>query len=407
MMSGPSAETAPVSLQDETVSAGCPGCGGSNQTEFFRTQQPVDVGHLMATRQEAIDAVAGDIALVYCHHCGLIYNRLFDATKIRFEPGYEVALHHSAIFREFIQSVVDRLIRRFDLRDKDVLEIGCGDGYFLRTLCRSGSNRGVGIDPTVAREGSETLEAGRVRFIRDFFTAQHARLPFDFVCCLSVFEDIPRPLQFLTMLRRQIADRRVGVYFEVFNGYRAIEQDECWSIHYEQCNYFSLEAFRELFCRAGFEVADAGPCYQGDQYLFVEAFTGPSQVTSDHGPLAAERLPQSLRCFGETYQQRVALWRQRLAQFAQQGERAVLWGSGGKGITFLNSIGAGHEIACVVDINPDRQGKFIPGTGQPTVSPNSLVQLRPDVVILTNRLYEPEIRQQMSQLGLDCRILHA
>ena len=118
--------------------------------------------------------------------------------------GYEVALHHSTVFRTYIEQLVQRLTDQYDLHEKDIIELGCGNGYFLELLCRLGNNRGTGIDPTVVKEGEWSLgdggsdsSSGHVRYIRDYFQPQHASLPCDFVCCLSVFEDIPQPMQFL------------------------------------------------------------------------------------------------------------------------------------------------------------------------------------------------------------------
>ena len=223
---------------------------------------PINVGVLLDSYEEARRAPLGDIVLSQCQRCDFVFNRLFDLKQMSFEPGYEVALHHSGIFRSFMDGVADRLIDRFDLHGKHVVEIGCGGGYFLRLLCERGGNFGIGIDPTVAREGVEQLGDGRVRFIRDFYSERYAHLPADFVCCLSVFEDIPQPEEFLKMLRRVIGDRQVGVYFEVFNGMGAIGRRENWSIHYEQCNYFGLASFKNLFHRCGFDVTDSGYCYE-------------------------------------------------------------------------------------------------------------------------------------------------
>jgi hypothetical protein len=65
------------------------------------------------------------------------------------------------------------------------------------------------------------------------------------------------------------------------------------------------------------------------------------------------------------------------------------------------------EIRHIVEINPARQGKHIPGTGALVVSPQSLLGYRPDVVILTNATYANEIKQQINQLELGCEVLLA
>jgi hypothetical protein len=104
----------------------------------------------------------------------------------------------------------------------------------------------------------------------------------------------------------------------------------------------------------------------------------------------------------------VASWRDRLDQLKNKGGRAVAWGAGAKATTFLNIVDpAGSVISHVVDINPRKAGRFVPGTGQRIIEPNELRELRPDLVILTNQLYREEITLNIAGLGLNPELLAA
>jgi hypothetical protein len=70
-------------------------------------------------------------------------------------------------------------------------------------------------------------------------------------------------------------------------------------------------------------------------------------------------------------------------------------------VAFLNTIGITDEIEFVVDINPYRQGKYLPGSGKLIVAPNFLRDYRPDVVVAMNPIYLDEIRKDLNSLGLD------
>ncbi len=382
----------------------CPACGSPGLMDFFEIRQlPAHVCVLLDDANEARNAPKGDVALAFCRVCSLVHNRIFDPTKVSYKPGYEASLVHSKLFRKFMEGVASRLIDRYDLTNKTIVEIGCGSGYFLKLLCQDSGNYGIGIDPTVKKEGVEEVGKGRVRFIRDFFSQRYADLEVDFICCLSVFEHIPEPGDFLRRLRRMIGRRQIGVYFEVFNAFRAFRSHETWSIHYEQCNYFSRKSLLNIFELNGFNIKDTGTCYEGDQYLYVEAFpNGSTQCEITSKAQSQQQLPDDITSFASEHQKSMERWKDLLATMEREGRRVVVWGSGGKGISFLNELQTGDIISYVVDINPDRHGKYIPGSAQKIVAPDFLTEYRPDVVIITNPLYEQEIKSQVEQLGMNC-----
>jgi SAM-dependent methyltransferase len=388
----------------------CPACGNGRQTDFFTARAaPVDVGTVLKDEADARAAPMADITLTYCHGCGLVRNRLFDSCHIAFRPGYDASLHHSARFGSYVDQLVDRLVLQFDLRDKDILEIGCGDGYFLRRLCGRGSNRGTGIDPTLSCTGTERVGAGRVEFIRDFYSQRYSERPCDFLCCQSVLEDIPRPLEFLSDVRDAASRRGAKVYFEVFHAGQAFEQQNTWSIHYEQCNYFGLESLQNLFQQSGFHVLEAGSCTGNEQYLFLEAQVA-QKSSSREWPVQrtpAPMLPAEFANFAPVHRRRVRQWRQKVGSFCAGGNKVVVWGTGGKGVSFLNALGSESGIRFAVDINPQRQGRFVPGSAQQIVPPAFLTQWRPDAVILTNPAYETEIREQIAMLGIEPELWNA
>jgi hypothetical protein len=79
----------------------------------------------------------------------------------------------------------------------------------------------------------------------------------------------------------------------------------------------------------------------------------------------------------------------------------VLWGSGSKAVSFVTTVGIGEEVACVADINPHRQGCFLPGSGHRIVSPAEVAALAPDLVVVMNPLYRAEVARDLAALG--CR----
>ena len=242
--------------------------------------------------------------------------------------------------------------------------------------------------------------------MRDHFGAAHQHLSADFICSLSVFEDIPEPRPFLAAVHALAAQRGATVYFEVFNAWRAFEQKEVWSVHYEQCNYFSLNSLQNVLQRHGFKIEDRGTCYEGDQYLFVEATPAPSPQSAP-AALESPAIPEILHAYERAFLEKQQEWNRRLATCRNAGERVVVWGTGGKGITFLNALSEARTIEYVAEINPDKQGKYVPGTGQLIVSPEFLSHYQPHKIIITNALYEAEMKSQARKLGLNAEFLIA
>jgi hypothetical protein len=122
-------------------------------------------------------------------------------------------------------------------------------------------------------------------------------------------------------------------------------------------------------------------------------------------PISAERFAAGIDSFPTAFTRKLNYWRERMVDNGRRGRKAVIWGSGSKGVAFLTTLGLKEEIACAVDINPHRQGYFMPGTGHPIVGPEQLLEVRPDQVIVMNPIYRKEIGEQLRGLGLEPELL--
>jgi hypothetical protein len=182
---------------------------------------------------------------------------------------------------------------------------------------------------------------------------------------------------------------------------RVLQESAFWDIYYEHCSYFSLGSLARLFRRTGFEVLDLATAYDG-QYLLLEAraatgVTAPSLPEEND----LQELADTVARFRQNHENHVSTWRKRIQSFRDQGQTAAIWGSGSKCVAFLSTLGITDEIDVVVDINPYRQGKYLPSSGKAIVSPAALKDYRPDVVIAMNPIYLEEIRNDLRSMGLD------
>jgi hypothetical protein len=290
-------------------------------------------------------------------------------------------------------------MRRHGLYDKDIVDIGSGQGDFLRLLCELGDNRGVGIDPSYGGG----LEAGRVRFIQDTYSSEHARYPSDFLSCRHVLEHLPDPGGLVGLMRLGASHRSSAViYVEVPNFEYQLRELAIWDMIYEHCSHFCANSLARVLTRNGFEVMELRESF-GGQYLAAEACLGDAPSESlgfRHIEDLAPRLVEDVAAFADLYRGKVETWRRDLNAMASAGQRVVLWGAGSKGVAFLNAVGADELVEYIVDINPRKQGAYVAGTGQRIVAPHELRDYRPGVVVVMNPIYEQEIQSQLRELGV-------
>jgi len=328
----------------------------------------------------------------------MIYNTAFDAATIGYDQAYENSLHFSTRFQQYATQLARELTERHGLEGKDVLEIGCGKGDFLKILCELGGNRGVGFD--LSYEGPEEIQvgSGRVRFVREFYSDSHASVPADLICCRHVLEHIPDPVEFLRRVRAipQSGPDRPVLFLEVPNALFTLRDLGIWDVIYEHCSYFSPPALRRVVREAGYRPCPPFGAF-GDQYLCIE--TGPS------GPAAVEtrddvvELGELARRFGAHFDRKVATWNEKLDRWLDAGRRVAIWGAGSKGVTFLNTLRRGAAVTCAIDINPRKHGRFVPGTGQEVVAPEAVAAAGISTVLVMNPLYADEIRTTLIESG--------
>ncbi len=286
------------------------------------------------------------------------------------------------------------LIDRYDLHGKTIIEIGCGKGDYLRLLCKLGENRGIGFDPTYIPEQKEIKATKeRITFIQNLYSPKYAHYQADFICCRHVLEHIPSPRKFLNGVRNSIDERtKTPLFFEVPNVLYTLRDMGIWDLIYEHCSYFSSYSLSYLFTLCGFNVCKVKETY-GGQYLCLEAQPYGKTEEMEH-TFACDigNLKSDVLKFAEKYRLKIKGWRDRFRQIQKEGKKFVVWGAGSKGVSFLNILESQEAIRYVVDINTRKQGKYIAGTGQLIVPPNSLREIEPEVIIIMNPIYKDEIQ---------------
>jgi hypothetical protein len=372
--------------------ARCPCCDGARSTPFYSLAAvPTNSCLQVATREAAIAFPTAPLELCWCESCGFVFNSAWMPERTVYSGDYEETQGFSGTFQGFQHRLAHDLVERHDLRGKRIVEIGCGKGEFLELLCTTGGNDGLGFDPAVRVERLDAGASGRVKVVADYFGEHSGRLLCDFLACKMTLEHIPDVAKFLGIIRRALADSQGAVvFFQVPDVEKILEDAAFYDVYYEHTSYFSAASLSAAFRRAGFEVLKTWTDYDG-QYLMIEARLANTPIASVDDVADRNALRRRIAAFASSSKAAIERWRSKLDDATAGNRCVVLWGAGSKAVSFLTAVDRHEAVTAVADINPYRQGRFMPVTGHQIVSPDDVAALDPDLVIIMNPVYRNEI----------------
>jgi SAM-dependent methyltransferase len=390
----------------------CPVCDASSAVlTVTRDRLPSMQNVVYRTRAEALSARDGAFQLAACPSCGFAWNSAFDPARLAYDDSYDNAVP-SLVMARYYDEIADYLGQKYGLaRDGYVVDVGCGDGRFLKAIARLWPGcRGLGVDPALRQD--EVHADGRVRLVKGVFEPSQLEAAPSLVVCRHVLEHMPDPVGFLRRLRRAI-DARPGVPFfaEVPDLGWILEHRAFWDFCYEHCNYFSETSLREAFARAGFQPTGSRVGF-GSQYRWIEVVPGsaPALSATPGWQWPGRTMIESLVAYAAEERDQIDAARAQLAACRAEGASIVVWGMATKGVVYCMLVDPDATlIDLAVDINQGKQGRFVPLTGRAIDAPAVLPHLsgRPVYVVVMNPNYLHEIRSLCDELGVSARFLDA
>jgi hypothetical protein len=380
----------------------CPSCAGANAIPFFRVAAtPVTCTSIFDTPEQARAVPSGPVDLAACPACGLIYNTAFDAARAQIGARYESSQAASAHFGAFARDLARTWVERHALAGRTVLEIGCGQCDFLRLLLETGVRHGIGVDPLAP--APPPADGARLEIQQRLFDDTTLDIEAKAAVCRHTLEHIDDVDGFLQALGRWAArDSERVVLFELPATERLLDDRGFWDVYYEHCNYFTARSLTHAFERAGFEVLRCEPTY-GDQYLLLEARAAAARELAPQRRGVADLVTRCAE-FARDVAAAVDRCGHRLRAMSASGGPIVLWQGAAKTVGFLAAIPAGDRVRCAVDLNVQRHGRYLPGTGLAVIAPEALRALRPAHVVLMNPVYRDEVQAMLDRLGVAARL---
>jgi len=329
-----------------------------------------------------------------CGRCWLVQTEDMTSADALFDSDYAYFSGFSSIWMEHCSSFASEAVDRFALGPgSHVVEVASNDG----TLLRNFHDRGIpstGIEPTAS-----TAAAARrlgLHVVEEFLTPDTATalaeggLSADLLMANNVLAHVPDIVGFATGCRLLLAEDGVAS-FEFPHLVDLVDGALFDTIYHEHFSYLSLVAVEGVFATAGLRVFDVEriPTHGGSLRVYAERGTGTRSVGD--GVLAVREMEQRRGVAGEGYyaefQERSERTKDALLGFLleqrKSGNTVVGYGAAAKGNTLLNFAGVRPDLLpYVVDNNPAKQGRFLPGSRIPIVGEETLLEGRPECVLV-------------------------
>jgi SAM-dependent methyltransferase len=385
----------------------CRACGGRLSVTMADLGLQPPSNAFLADASDAAHEKRYPLRAKVCESCKLVQvdydvapEELFD-NYVYFSSYSDAWLAHAKAYCEMAR-------RRFALDGTSlVVELASNDGYLLKNFLQMGIPV-LGIDPsdTVALAASKVGVPTLVKFFGEALARQLAADSgrADLIVGNNVMAHVPQLNDFIAGIAVLLKPEGTAT-IEFPHLLTLIEHVEFDTIYHEHYSYISLFAIEQVFARHGLRIYDVEelPTHGGSLRIFA-AHAARAQL-ADSAALAAVRRQESaaglpdLRTYSRFAERVDDCRRSLLAFFAaakREGKTVAAYGAAAKGNTLLNFCGVTPaDISMVADKNPHKQGKLLPGTHIPVVSPEELIRARPDYVLILPWNLQEEIRGQV------------
>jgi SAM-dependent methyltransferase len=351
------------------------------------------------------------LKVMVCGNCWLVQTEdTADAGEL-FDDGYAYYSSYSESWVRHASDYVAAMVRRFNLGPSShVVEVAANDGYLLQFV----RERGIpctGIEPT-AGTAAAAREKG-IDIVQEFFGVKLAErlvakgVRADLTVANNVLAHVPDINDFVSGFARLLKPDGVAT-FEFPHLLQLIRGNQFDTIYHEHFSYLSLTAVEHIFTPNGLAVFDvqAIPTHGGSLRVFAQradkALHMPQSSVSDM--LLQEAEAGLLRADTYTsFQSRADKVKNDFLAFLIEAKRAsrtvAAYGAAAKGNTLMNYAGVRPDLlSFVVDSNPNKQGKFMPGSRIPIVDEPRIREEKPDYIVILPWNLRDEVTGQLDYI---------
>jgi SAM-dependent methyltransferase len=266
----------------------------------------------------------------------------------------------------------------------NIMEVGSNDGRFLKLLAEQGYNKLMGIEP--AQDALQASTNLGIETMGSYFTPDTAQNVVskqgkcDLLIARQVLEHIHDLENFKESIR--IALRPGGyVLLELPNFEFVLKYLDYSAIWEEHVNYFTIQTLGRFLTDIGIGIIhEETLLFSGEAMIVIGKM-------EDKGPTSDERSTMNdLTSMCMAYRERWPEFREAfihyLSKHRETGKKMAVYGGGCRACSMINFVGLGPYIEFVLDDQPEKQGKYMPGSHLPILPGDALEKADIDLCIL-------------------------
>lgn len=351
------------------------------------------------------------LRVLVCDHCWLVQTEDFSRADLFFSSDYAYFSSYSRTWLDHASQYVQSMVERFALgTHSKVVEIAANDGYLLQYVQAQGIPC-LGVEPT-AGTARAAREKG-ITIVEQFFSQKLAQEmagdghSADLLVANNVLAHVPDINDFVSGFATLLKPQAVAT-FEFPHLLRMVRDNQFDTVYHEHFSYLSLLAVERIFSVNGLSIFDVErlPTHGGSLRVFAQRTdTGRQERLNSVDQMLIEEKKAGM---AETYFYTDMQTRAERVKFdvlaflleaKGQGLTVAAYGAAAKGNTLLNFAGVRPDLLrYVVDRNPAKQGKFMPGSRIPIMSEEYLKTHCPDRILILPWNLRNEIMAQLEYI---------
>jgi SAM-dependent methyltransferase len=292
-------------------------------------------------------------------------------------------------------------------KESAVLDIASNDGTLLGFFMKEGCQV-LGVDPSrpaydiAIMNGIDTMNRMFDQDTAELIKATRGKM--DLITATNIITHVPDPSAFLNNCKFLLKSKG-SLVVEFYNFESMISNSAFDQIYHEHISYFNFTTFSRLLKNVGLEAYKVERVKsQGGSFRVFISFIGSRNIDqSVKKMLEIEGGIERIKSRYYLFPQRVSNIKKNILEFLEKeihnGNKIMGYGASAKATVLLNYLKISiSEILAIADKSPIKQGKFVPGVGIPIISPNELVKLSPDIIIIFAWNLKKEIAAFLSQI---------